>query len=82
VSRRSRGEGGSRGAVATRVSAACEGIYEVLRRLFRLVSLAAAKGRDVLPDSVYRRVIAICGALVIAFGLWFLWTAATAVMKG
>jgi threonine/homoserine/homoserine lactone efflux protein len=49
---------------------------------YSLVSFAAARGRNVLPDSVYRRVIAICGALVIAFGLWFLWTAAAAVMRG
>lgn len=43
---------------------------------YSLVSFAAAKGRNVLPDSVYRKLIAVCGALVIAFGLWFFWTAA------
>ena len=48
---------------------------------YSLISFAAAKGRNILPESVYRRLIGICGALVIAFGLWFLWTAVVAIAQ-
>lgn len=39
-----------------------------------LVSAAAAKGRRILPDAVYRKIIACCGCLLVVFGAWFLWT--------
>jgi len=41
---------------------------------YSLVSLAAAKGRNVLPESAYRRLIGVCGVALVIFGLWFFWT--------
>jgi threonine/homoserine/homoserine lactone efflux protein len=40
---------------------------------YSLVSLAAAKGKNVLSESAYRRLIGICGAALFIFGLWFFW---------
>jgi len=45
---------------------------------YTLVSVALAQGRRILPDRVYRVLIALCGAALLAFGAWFLSTGAAA----
>ncbi|MGQ9661623.1 MAG: LysE family transporter [Kiritimatiellia bacterium] len=39
---------------------------------YLLVSFGAAKGRRLIPKRAYRKLIAVCGILVFAFGIWFL----------
>ena len=41
---------------------------------YTLVSVGIASGRGILPDRVYRGMLALCGVVLIGFGAWFLWT--------
>ena len=39
---------------------------------YTFVSTGVAKGRTILPDSTYHRIIAACGVFLVIFGLWYL----------
>lgn len=41
---------------------------------YSAVSLAVSRGRTVVSDKVYRSVIRACGALLLGFGAWFVWS--------
>lgn len=41
---------------------------------YTLVSWGVARGRHILTDRVYRRLIGSCGVFLVAFGAFFLWT--------
>lgn len=38
---------------------------------YTVVSVTVHRGREVLSDSWYHAIIAVCGAFLIVFGLWF-----------
>lgn len=44
---------------------------------YTAVSVAMARGRNLLSDRTYRGLIMFCGAALILFGAWFLWTGLT-----
>ena len=46
---------------------------------YTLVSVGVARGRRLLSDRVYQRIIFACGVFLLGFGLWFLWTGTLAV---
>lgn len=46
---------------------------------YTAVSIAMAKGRNLLSDKVYRGLIVFCGVALMLFGAWFLWTGVAAV---
>ena len=48
---------------------------------YTLVSAAVAGGRRFISDRVYRVGVTLCGAALIAFGLWFFWTGLHAVLR-
>jgi threonine/homoserine/homoserine lactone efflux protein len=39
---------------------------------FTLVSIAVSKGRTIFSDSVYRRIMMLCGIFLILFGIFYL----------
>ncbi len=39
---------------------------------FTFVSAGVSKGKNVMPERVYRGIIAGCGIFLIGFGLWFI----------
>ena len=39
---------------------------------FTLVSTGVSRGKAILPDTVYRKVIAACGIFLIIFGVYYL----------
>jgi threonine/homoserine/homoserine lactone efflux protein len=39
---------------------------------YSLVSGSFSRGRTLMPDSVYRRILTACGLFLIVFGLWFI----------
>jgi threonine/homoserine/homoserine lactone efflux protein len=41
---------------------------------FTFVSITVAKGKSILPDRIYRWIMAACGAFLIVFGLYYLAT--------
>jgi threonine/homoserine/homoserine lactone efflux protein len=41
---------------------------------YGFVSLGVAKGKGLLADRVYQALIAVCGAALVLFSVWFLWT--------
>ena len=43
---------------------------------YTLVSSAMAGGRRVMTDRAYRAIVAVCGLMLLGFGLWFLWSGA------
>ena len=48
---------------------------------YTAVSVGIAKGRNLLSDRLYRRLVVFCGTALIVFGLWFFWTGLTALRK-
>jgi hypothetical protein len=46
-----------------------------------LVSFGVAGGRRIMPDTVYRGLVVLCGAVVMGFGLWFLWNGARRIVR-
>lgn len=49
---------------------------------YTLVSTAMAKGRTIMPDTVYRWLIGACGVALLAFGAWFFWTGFATLTRG
>jgi len=37
-----------------------------------LISLSLSKGRDVLSQANYRRILALCGGFLVCFGTYYL----------
>ena len=47
---------------------------------YTLVGVGVAQGRQFLSDVSYRRLIMLCGAVLLLFGAWFFWTGAAACL--
>ena len=45
---------------------------------YTVVSVTLHKGRTVITDTWYRRIIASCGVFLALFGIWFTWVALNA----
>jgi len=43
---------------------------------YSLVSLSVARGRRFLTNRVYRGLVGVCGAALVLFGAWFVWSGA------
>lgn len=41
---------------------------------YSFVSVAVSRGRKVMSDQVYRRLVAVCGLTIVGFALWFIWS--------
>lgn len=39
---------------------------------YMLVSLSLSKGRDILSEANYRRILALCGGFLVCFGIYYL----------
>jgi len=39
---------------------------------YMLVSLSMSKGRDILSQANYRRILALCGGFLVSFGIYYL----------
>ena len=40
---------------------------------YTFVSTGVAKGKTILPDTAYHRIMAACGVFLVLFGLYYLW---------
>ncbi|MBN1557909.1 MAG: LysE family transporter [Lentisphaerae bacterium] len=49
---------------------------------YGLVSTGVARGRRLMTDRLYRGIIAVCGVVLLAFGLWFVHTGAATLAGG
>jgi threonine/homoserine/homoserine lactone efflux protein len=39
---------------------------------FTFVSVSVSRGKEIISDSVYRKILAACGIFLIGFGAWFI----------
>lgn len=39
---------------------------------YMLVSLSLSKGRDILSEANYQRILALCGGFLVCFGIYYL----------